>query len=55
MHTFVFAKSKVQVEGVLVDGCTDEEGLVDFRNGSQMIISYQSIADLVKDEKICLI
>lgn len=56
MSSFVFAKAKSVVEGVMLDEANDdEEALVDLQTGSQMIISYNSISQLVKNDEVCLI
>lgn len=45
------------IEGIVVDdGYNDaEEDFVDLKSGSQIIISYKSIANLVKDDQVYLI
>lgn len=56
MHSFVFLKSKQEVEGVVVDDGNDEDaGVVDFKNNSQIIISYKSISNLLKNGIVKLI
>lgn len=57
IHSFVFLKSKREVEGVILDDGNEEgdNDLVDFRPGSQMIISYNSISKLLKDGDVHLI
>ncbi|KAF2884147.1 hypothetical protein ILUMI_22036 [Ignelater luminosus] len=56
MSSFVFAKAKSAVEGVMLDEANDdEEALVDLQSGSQIIISYNSISQLVKNDEVCLI
>jgi GINS complex subunit 4 len=54
--SFVFLKAKSRVEGVVVDGGRDDDSkLVDLNLGSQLIISYNSVADLVKKGEVRLI
>ncbi|KAJ8911739.1 hypothetical protein NQ315_003639 [Exocentrus adspersus] len=56
IHSFVFLKSKEEVEGIVIDDGNDEDGdLVDLNRGSQMIISYKSVANLVKNGDVHLI
>lgn len=56
MNSFAFAKSKTDVEGVIINDADQEDGdLVDLKEGSQMIISYSSISNLVKSGEVCLI
>lgn len=56
MYSFVFLKSKAEIEGIVIDDGNEEEGdLVDFKPGSQMIISYNSVANLVKKGDVMLI
>ena len=56
INSFVFAKSKKDIEGVIIDEGNGEEGdLVDLRTGSQLLISYNSIANLVKNGDVSLI
>ncbi|KRT79028.1 hypothetical protein AMK59_8390, partial [Oryctes borbonicus] len=50
INSFVFLKSKNEIEGVVIDdGTEEEEDLVDFKIGSQLIISYNSVSNLVKN------
>lgn len=56
VHSFVFAKSNADIEGVVIDdGNEDENDLVDFKEGGKMLISYQSVGHLVKDGQVSLI
>nr|XP_022908501.1 DNA replication complex GINS protein SLD5 [Onthophagus taurus] len=56
IHSFVFLKSKVDIEGVIIDDGTDEDGdLIDFKQGSQSIISYNSVSNLIKNGDVHLI
>ncbi|CAH0557614.1 unnamed protein product [Brassicogethes aeneus] len=56
VHSFVFLKSKQEVEGVIIDdGRNDENDLVDLDKGSQLIISYNSVANLIKKGDVHLI
>lgn len=55
IHTFVFLKSKTEVEGVIIDDGFNNDDLVDFNEGSQMIISYKSISTLLKKGDVHLI
>ncbi|XP_023019795.1 DNA replication complex GINS protein Sld5 [Leptinotarsa decemlineata] len=55
-HSFVFLKSKKDIEGVIIDDGNDADNdLVDFSTGSRMIISYNSVANLVKNGDVHLI
>lgn len=53
-HSFVFLKSKKNVEGIVIDDGNDED-LVDIKEGAQLIISYSSIANLLKKGEVHLI
>lgn len=56
IHSFVFLKSKNEIEGVIIDdGTTADNDLVDFNEGSQMIISYNCVSSLVKNGDVHLI
>lgn len=56
MNSFVFSKAKKNIEGVVIDVTReDESDVVDLNAGSQLIISYNSIADLVKTSDVKLI
>lgn len=57
IHSFVFLKSKKEIEGVIIDdgGTTADNDLVDFNEGSQMIISYNCVSNLVKNGDVHLI
>lgn len=56
IHSFVFLKSKGRVEGIVIDDGKNEDGdLVDLDCGSQIIISYKSVANLVKKGDVHLI
>lgn len=55
-HSFVFIQSKADVEGVILDEAANEDNdLVDFKEGSRMIISYNSVSNLVKNGDVRLI
>ncbi|KAI4465458.1 sld5 protein [Holotrichia oblita] len=56
INSFVFLKSKNEIEGVVIDdGTEQEEDLVDFKTDSQLIISYNSVANLVRSGEVQLI
>ncbi|KAG5881560.1 hypothetical protein JTB14_033065 [Gonioctena quinquepunctata] len=56
INSFVFLKSKKDIEGVVIDDGNDgDNDLVDFNTGSRMIISYNSVANLVKNGEVHLI
>lgn len=55
MSSFVFLKSKTEIEGVVIDDGTDGGDLIDFKEGSQMIMSYNSVSNLLKNDSVCLI
>lgn len=55
MYSFVFLKSKENIEGVVIDDDDDEGDIADLRAGSQMIISYKSVSNLVKNGSVQLI
>lgn len=55
IHSFVFAKSKSDIYGVVIDNANRDEDLVDLKAGSQIIISYNSIKNLVKSGDVSLI
>ena len=56
MNSFVFLKAKSNVEGVVVDrGQGDDNEIVDIKAGSQMLISYKGVSDLIKKGDLRLI
>ncbi|XP_066143807.1 DNA replication complex GINS protein SLD5 [Euwallacea fornicatus] len=56
VHSMVFLKSKRDIEGVAIDdGDGDNNDLIDLTSGSQILISYNSVARLVKDGDVHLI
>lgn len=56
INSFVFLQSKNEIEGVVIDDGTEEDDdLVDFKTSSQLIISYSSVANLVKSGEVKLI
>lgn len=56
MNSFVFLKAKSDVEGVVIGTGRDQDNEVaDLNAGSQMILSYNSVADLVKGGDVRLI
>lgn len=54
MQSYVFLKSKDEVQGVMVSGNDDDE-MIDFKKGSQMIMQYSNVANLVKEGRVSLI
>lgn len=55
MYSFVFLKSKDNVEGVVIDEDDEESDIADLAAGSQIIISYKSVGNLVKNGVVKLI
>ncbi|EFA03409.1 DNA replication complex GINS protein SLD5 [Tribolium castaneum] len=55
MNSFVFLKAKTAVEGVVIDPSRDDDEVADLTVGSQMILSYNSVTDLVKKGDVQLI
>ncbi|CAH1175699.1 unnamed protein product [Phaedon cochleariae] len=55
LHSFIFVKSKTDVEGVIIDDGTDGDDLADFRAGTPILISYNSVSGLVKKGDVNLI
>ncbi|XP_050294678.1 DNA replication complex GINS protein SLD5 [Anthonomus grandis grandis] len=56
IHSMVFLKSKKAVEGIVIDdGDGDNNDLIDLPTGSQILISYNSVSDLVKKGDVHLI
>ncbi|XP_066258749.1 DNA replication complex GINS protein SLD5 [Euwallacea similis] len=56
IHSMVFLKSKRDIEGVAIDdGNGENNDLIDLTSGSQVLISYNSVAKLVKDGDVHLI
>uniref|UniRef100_A0A6V7HNT6 DNA replication complex GINS protein SLD5 n=1 Tax=Bracon brevicornis TaxID=1563983 RepID=A0A6V7HNT6_9HYME len=53
MSAHVFLRANKKINGVLIPGTVDEE--VDFLEGSQHIIQYTAVADLVKEGAVQLI
>lgn len=55
MYSFVFLKSKENVEGVVIDDDDDDGDIADLTAGSQMIMSYKSVSNLIKNGVVKLI
>lgn len=56
IHSFVFLKSKKNIDGIVIDdGSRDQDLVVDLKEGSQMLMSYFSVANLVKNGDVLLI
>ncbi|XP_015609842.1 DNA replication complex GINS protein SLD5 [Cephus cinctus] len=53
IHAHVFLRANKRITGIIVPGTVDEE--VDFEEGSQHIVQYSAVADLVKNGDIQLI
>lgn len=53
MQAHVFLQANEQVQGIVLPGAVDEE--IDFEAGSQHIIQYNAVADLVKTGAVQLI
>ncbi|XP_066591515.1 DNA replication complex GINS protein SLD5-like [Prorops nasuta] len=54
MQTHVFLQAKKDIDGIIIPDNVEEEA-VDFETGSQHIIQYNAIADLVKQGAVQLI
>ncbi|XP_019878777.2 DNA replication complex GINS protein SLD5 [Aethina tumida] len=57
IHSFVFLKSKENVTGVIIDDGNDGEqnDVADLEKGSQLIISYNSVSNLIKKGDVHLL
>lgn len=56
MHSMVFLKSKGDVEGVVINDRTDDDSeYIDLTSGSQVLVNYSSVANLVKNGGVHLI
>jgi len=56
LQSMVFLKSKEDVEGVVMDdGSGEDNELIDLTQGSQVLVSYMSVANLVKKGDVHLI
>ncbi|GBP63238.1 DNA replication complex GINS protein SLD5 [Eumeta japonica] len=55
LHTHVFLKANETVNGVVAEGLTDQDEEIDLEEGSQHILQYKPIADLLKAGKVQLI
>lgn len=53
LYSHVFLRANKDVNGIIVPGTMDDE--VDFKTGSQHLIQYIAVADLVKDGSVQLI
>ena len=53
MQAYVFLRANDRINGILLPGSMDEE--IDLEPGSQHIIQYSAIADLVKTGAVKLI
>lgn len=53
MQAYVFLKANTRVNGIVLPGSVDEE--IDLEAGSQHIIQYNAVADLVKSGDVQLI
>lgn len=53
MHTHVFLRANERITGIVLPGVVDEE--IDFEAGSQHIIQYNAVANLVKSGAVQLI
>lgn len=53
IDSFVFCKSKEQVNGLVIED--EEEEFVDLRKGSQMLVSYRTVRNLLASGKVHLI
>ncbi|XP_044759808.1 DNA replication complex GINS protein SLD5 [Coccinella septempunctata] len=54
LHSFVFSKSKANIESIIIDEGNEDE-TVYVNKDSQMIISYNSVSNLVKNGDVQLI
>lgn len=55
LHTYVFLKANESVSGVVLEDLAEEDEEIDLEEGSQHILQYKPIADLVKNGKVQLI
>lgn len=56
INSYVFVKSKDDIEGVVVNNSNEDDGdLIDFKKGTQIITQYCNVANLIKEGRICLI
>ncbi|KZC11098.1 PREDICTED: DNA replication complex GINS protein SLD5 [Dufourea novaeangliae] len=53
MQAYVFLRANQRIDGIVLPGLMDEE--IDFVSGSQHIIQYSAVADLVKSGAVQLI
>ncbi|XP_031847310.1 DNA replication complex GINS protein SLD5 isoform X2 [Nomia melanderi] len=53
MHAYVFLRANQKIEGIVLPGSLDQE--VNFEPGSQHIIQYSAVANLVKSGAVQLI
>ena len=53
LHARVFLRANKSTSGIVIPGSCDQE--VSFEAGSQHIVQYKAVADLVKDGSVCLI
>ncbi|XP_076382638.1 DNA replication complex GINS protein SLD5 [Megalopta genalis] len=53
MQTYVFLRANQRIDGIVLPGSLDEE--IDFEQGSQHIIQYSAVANLVKSGAVQLI
>lgn len=55
MYSFVFLKSKENIEGVVIDEDDEDGDIADLAADSQIIISYKSVSNLIKNGVVKLI
>ncbi|KAG6458675.1 hypothetical protein O3G_MSEX010989 [Manduca sexta] len=55
LQTHVFLKANEMVNGVVLEDLTGEDEEIDLEEGSQHILQYKPIADLVKNGKVQLV
>lgn len=55
VHSFIFFKSNKDIDGLEVDDGGREDDVVDAKEGSPMLLSYYSVANLVKKGDVQLI
>ncbi|PBC29423.1 DNA replication complex GINS protein SLD5 [Apis cerana] len=53
MKAYVFLRANNRIDGIILPGSMDEE--IDFESGSQHIIQYNAVSDLVKNGSVQLI
>ncbi|KAK5645930.1 hypothetical protein RI129_004394 [Pyrocoelia pectoralis] len=55
IYSYVFMKAKNEIEGVMINHVNEEEEVVDLKTGSQILISYNNVGHLIRNNQSCLI